>query len=260
MFRGFRKAIIFISIVMFSSCSYPDENIITLKLPTHLPIVDISGESPYMDAYIFDGERSYHRFIRSGETEITVPVKKGVMSLFTLTPYGKYSSVSSYLEPNMEENSMFSPVHSQLIEFYTDVAIHNPSLIANTDLSNLIELYPETDSINKRKLLEFLEKGPAVDHDEMEDGDESEEGDLEIPIPDISSSLMEVTIDTYIPGLWKSDRADMEDFHVSYTAESLRLKLYEGVYHYFHEDGHHHMVIVVTEDGRYTSRLDYPVW
>lgn len=257
MFREFRKALVIISIVMFSSCSYPDENIITLNVPTHLPIVDISGESPYMDAYIFDGEKSYHRFIRSGETEITVPVKKGVLSLFTLTPYGKYSSVSSYLEPDMEENSMFSPVHSQLIQFYTDVALHNPGLIANADIASLIEIYPETDSIDKRKLLEFLEKGPDADDEESEDEGEEEE---EIPIPDLSAPLMEVTIDTYIPGLWKSDRADMEDFYVSHTSGGLVLKLYEGVYHYFHEDGHHHMMIVVTEDGRHTSRLDYPQW
>ena len=253
MFRRIRKAIILVSIVMFSSCCYPDENIVTLTLPTHLPIVDISGESPYMDAYIFDGERTYHRFIRSGETEITVPVKKGVMSLFTLKPYGKYSSVSSYLEPDMETCSMFSPVHSQMIEFYTDIACRNPDIIANTSMSALIELYPETDGVDKMKLLEFLEKGPGTE-------DPEEEEDVEIQVPDLSSPLQRITIDTYIPGLWRSDRADMEDFHVSYTADELVLDLHEGVYHYFHEDGGHHMMIVVTSDGRHTSRLDYPVW
>ena len=255
MFRRFRETLILLFIVMFSSCSYPDENIITLTLPTHLPIVDISGESPYMDAYIFDGERTYHRFIRSGETEITVPVKKGVMSLFTLKPYGKYSSVSAYLEPDMESCSMFSPVHSQLIEFYTDIASRNPDIIANTSMTTLIELYPETDGVDKMKLLEFLEKGPEGGNPK----DDGEDG-IEIDVPDLSAPLHEIAVDTYIPGLWRSDRADMEDFHVSYTADELVLELHEGVYHYFHEDGGHHMMIVVTMDGKHTSRLDYPVW
>ena len=82
--------------LMFSSCSFPDENIITLTLPTYLPIVDVSGDSPYMDLYVFDGRKVYHQFIKPGQTEITVPVVKGMMSLFTLTPYGKYSSDFSF--------------------------------------------------------------------------------------------------------------------------------------------------------------------
>ena len=254
MFRRIGKTIAILLLLMFSSCSYPDENIITLTIPTHLPIVDISGESPYMDAYIFDGEKCYHRFIRSGETEITVPVKKGVMSLFTLKPYGKYSSVSAYLEPDMEECSMFSPTHSQMMEFYTDVARYNPCIIANSSMTALIELYPETDGVDKMKILSFLEKGP--DTEDLGKDDE----EIEVKVPDLSAKLWDISIDTYIPGRWISDRSDMEDFYVSYTSDELVLKLYEGVYHYFHEDGGHHMMIVVTSDGRHTSRLDYPVW
>ena len=244
MFRRIREAAVIIIVILFSSCSYPDEDIITLILPSYLPIVDISGESPYMDLYVFDGEKCYHRFIRSGQSEITVPVRKGVLALFTLKPYGKYSTVSSYMEPGMDGPVLFFPEASQLIEFYTDLAVHNPALIANTSISSLLEICPEPDRLDKMKILSYLETGDEEDP----------------VVPDLSGELFEIGIDTYIPGLWRSDRADMSDFLVSHNTEKLVLDLHEGVYHYFHEDGMHHLMIVVTGDGKHSSRLDYTVW
>lgn len=245
MFGKFGRAVAFIfTFILLSSCSYPDRDMVTITVPRDLPIVDISGESPYMDLFVFDGRRCFHRFISAGQVDVTVPVMKGALCLFTITPYGRYSSVSAYLEPGMDRPSRFSPLHSQLIVFLTDVAMHNPGLVADADMSSIIGTYPDTDRVDRMKLLEYLEKGDP--------GDPS--------VPDLEAAVHHVGIDTYIPGLWRSDRDDMADIVISHMGDDPVLELPEGIYHYFHEDGRHHLMIVVASDGRHSSRLDLTAW
>lgn len=227
--------ILFLSILILSSCDSPVWRTVVLEIPKQVKLTELLGESPYYTLLYFNGERVSSLHVPRGVERLEVKVKRNFLSLFSLFPLGSYSPLSGYLEPSCKSLELCYE-KGGLVTFLIDCARENPDLISQVSLRALDLKYFEFDSIDKRKLLERIER----QRDSIED---------------LKGDKFSLSIATFLPGVFESDRLDIPSFKVEASDTEIGFSLYEGVYYYVHEDRRHLLTLIVSEEGRAYSRI-----
>ncbi len=223
--------------LLFSSCSFSSNCTLSCTIPADHPYELTSGKAMWHKIIFFDGKEVKSRTLDANVRTFKINVKSGGLRFVVAIPLGKLSPLGAFYEEGDEKDIRLYSEYGNFAKMLIEAAKERPMAVSNLSIRALKSSGKDIGTIDQSSFLE-----------DLFDGVLKEERIKNAP-------YFHPQLDSIPNGYWLSDSVRAESF-ISIDDESVKLKLFAGIYNYWNKEKDLLLTLVISEDGRFYTSMD----
>ena len=222
--------LLLILVVVLSSCTLRHRTDVTLVIPETHPLEEVFSETFWFTLTYFDGEKLEERHIPKGTRRISVSVRSGGLSVFSLKPLGELGAIGGFFEPGDRRTIHLLPEYGTFSEMLLRAASYRAEPVFLLSMRRVIDTVSNLQAVDESSFLKDIF-----------------DGTLGYGIT--LNEKIAVHFDSIPRGEWISERYDIQSFSVAFSGDNVTLLLYPGVYRYAEKTLRMLLTVIVEETG-----------
>lgn len=237
-----RKYALIIAAALAASCTFTHPVPVEIVIPEEHPFEAAFSETMWFTLSYFDGKEIIEKHIPKGKRSISVTVRSGSLSVFSLRPIGELGALGGFFEPGDDRTVMMLGEYGSFAEMLLRAASFRPEAVGRLSMEAVLAECPDLQAADEISFMEDIFNGT-----------------LSYGITE--NEKISFTLDSLASGFWVPERYDLQPLDVPFSGRPQQLLLHPGVYRYAEVSRKLLLILSVSEDGSISHMITaMPSW